>query len=175
MSLRLLPAGVAYAPVMAALHARCFVVPWTAGDFAGLCDMPGVKSLLALDRPRARKSQPRQAESLPVGFVMHRVAADEAEILTLGVLTAYRGRGIGRALVVASAKTAAAQGARTLFLEVAVANESARALYHHLGFACVGQRRDYYHPGAAASRDALTLRAALPLATVVPVKGKGTP
>ncbi len=88
------------------------------------------------------------------GAVLARVAADEAEVLTLAVLPAARRRGLGGALLAAAAREAARRGARTLFLEVAEGNAAARALYAAAGFAPVGRRPRYY-PGGA---DALVLR-----------------
>ena len=85
-------------------------------------------------------------------MVLLRVAADEAEILTIGV--AARRQGIARALMAAALERARAQGARTMFLEVAADNGAARGLYEMLGFAPAGLRQGYYAGGA----DALLLR-----------------
>ena len=88
------------------------------------------------------------------GMVLARVAADEAEILTIAVLPEARRRGLGRALLEATATEAAARGAVALFLEVSAENVPARALYAGHGFVPVGQRRGYYADGA----DALVMR-----------------
>jgi ribosomal-protein-alanine N-acetyltransferase len=93
------------------------------------------------------------------GFVLARVASDEAEILTLAVTPHARRSGLGRSLVAVAAETALARGARAMFLEAAFDNAAALGLYASLGFEAVGRRRSYYGP----MRDALLLRAALPL------------
>ena len=155
MSIRLITAGKAFASVMSGLHGRAFAQPWSEESFANLSEMPGVASFIAIAEP--------PHPPLPVGFIMHRVAADEAEILTLGVLASYRGGGVGRTLVRAAAEAAWEAGAQRLFLEVAEGNTPARMLYESLSFSCVGCRPDYYDADAAASRDALTLSANLPL------------
>ena len=49
-------------------------------------------------------------------------------------------------------------GACAAFLEVAVDNEGAAALYAGLGFRRAGVRRGYYDRGAAGLADALVLR-----------------
>ena len=91
------------------------------------------------------------------GFVLARVAGNEAEILTLAVAPAARGRGLGRALLQAVITKAAAMGANNMFLEVGVDNPAAMSLYAGLGFSTVGTRKAYYN-----GRDALVLRLSLP-------------
>ena len=83
--------------------------------------------------------------------------ADEAEILTLAVIPGQRRHGIGRALLRAATRRAEAMGAASMFLEVAVTNVAARALYATQGFAEAGIRRRYYADGT----DALILRSTL--------------
>lgn len=136
-------AALADAQALAALHAAAFAAPWDAQALARLLAQPGSIAVLAELQ----------------GFALLRVAADEAEILTLAVAPAARRRGIGSALVSQAAAKARDEGARTLFLEVAAINAAARALYARLGFAAAGRRRDYY----GAGQDALLLKVQLPL------------
>jgi [ribosomal protein S18]-alanine N-acetyltransferase len=133
-------AGAAHAHVMAAIHADCFppAERWSAGSIAEQLELRGTFALVA------------QAG----GFVLARVAADEAEILTLGVARAARRQGFGTALVKAAAARAAGLGARTMFLEVSSQNTPARALYAACGFVRAGRRRAYYRDRS----DALVLR-----------------
>jgi ribosomal-protein-alanine N-acetyltransferase len=88
---------------------------------------------------------------------MGRVAAEEAEVLTLAVHPAARRGGIGAALMRGLMAESARRGGRDVFLEVSAGNEAARALYAGLGAAEAGWRRRYYPDGS----DALVLR--LPL------------
>jgi ribosomal-protein-alanine N-acetyltransferase len=94
------------------------------------------------------------------GMILARVAADEAEILTLAVAACQRRRGVGSALLAAAKRWAAGMGAVSMFLEVAVTNEAARALYAAHGFLQAGLRRRYYSDGT----DALILRSTLAVA-----------
>lgn len=128
------------AAALAALHAAAFppAERWGAEAIRLLLEMPGA---FAIHRPGQ-------------GFVLARVAAAEAEILTLAVHPAARRRGHGTALLAAALAGAAARGAGAMFLEVAEANAAARALYAAAGFAEVGRRRRYYPDGG----DALVLR-----------------
>ena len=58
------------------------------------------------------------AEGALLGWAGVRVVADEAEILTVGVVPAARRRGIARALIGALLDAARARGVRTAYLEV---------------------------------------------------------
>jgi ribosomal-protein-alanine N-acetyltransferase len=91
------------------------------------------------------------------GMLLARVAADEAEILTLAVAGEQRRRGLGFALLRAAMRRAAGMGAVSMFLEVAVTNHAARGLYVAHGFVEAGLRRRYYSDGT----DALILRSTL--------------
>ena len=95
------------------------------------------------------------------GFVLARLAADEAEILTIAVEAATRGRGVGRALLSESLRQAANAGAKTMFLEVDRSNTPALALYKHLGFVAVGERAGYYRRKDGARETAIVMRKAL--------------
>jgi ribosomal-protein-alanine N-acetyltransferase len=137
---QILRAGPAHAAAMAAIHGAAFPPGqrWGADAMALELELPGVFALLD---PRG-------------GIVMARIAADEAEILTLAVQPEARRCGIGRALLEAAAALAAEHGAASLFLEVALRNAAARALYGAAGFVEVGARRRYYADGD----DALVMR-----------------
>lgn len=66
--------------------------------------------------------------------VWHAALPNQGFILDLAVAPAHRRRGLGRALVVASAQAFYQAGARTLGLAVTLANRPAVALYEGLGF-----------------------------------------
>lgn len=141
------PVGAESAALLAALHAEAFppAERWGPQAIALLLDLPGHVALLA-----------RRGEA-PLGFVIGRVAADQAEVLTLAVRPEARQAGIGRALMQWLAAELARRGAAELFLEVAETNLAARALYARLGATQAGQRRAYYADGG----NALVLRLAL--------------
>jgi ribosomal-protein-alanine N-acetyltransferase len=140
---------------LAAVHALAFDEPWSAADIAALLAGP---SVFALAAPEARS---------PIGFVLVRVAAEEAEILTLATAPAHRRQGVAKLLVTGAAALAFALGARALFLEVADDNAPALALYAREGFSPVGRRPGYYARGADTA-DALVLRRDLNSVTAAP-------
>jgi ribosomal-protein-alanine N-acetyltransferase len=92
------------------------------------------------------------------GMLLGRVAADEAEVLTLAVAPSVRRQGLGRALLRAARDHVSACGGHAMFLEVAAANDAALSLYRREGCVEVGRRLRYY----ADASDALVLRADLP-------------
>ncbi len=131
--LRVVAAGPLEAAVVAALQRDCFPDdPWDDASIATLIGPPGGFAALAL------------AGDEPVGFVMARVAAEDAEILAIGVRPSERRGGVGRRLVETALTTARRLGATALFLEVAEDNEAARCLYNACGFFSVGRRPGYY-------------------------------
>jgi [ribosomal protein S18]-alanine N-acetyltransferase len=85
-----------------------------------------------------------------IGFILSRLAAGEAEILSIAIAPHRRGRGFSRALLDLHLRRLAGLGARAVFLEVDEANAPARALYRHAGFYEVGRRQAYYQNGASA-------------------------
>lgn len=139
----MIPVSPAHGEVMALLHAAAFprCERWSAASFAAQLALPGVFGWLD-ERG---------------GLALARIAADEAELLTLAVHPEARRRGIGQALLACALAEAARRGARAAFLEVAETNAPARALYGAADFVLVGRRRGYYGSGA----DALVLRRAL--------------
>lgn len=82
-----------------------------------------------------------------IGFAVSRIGADEAEILSIAVDAAHRGRGLSRNLLLTHLGYLAGRGVRTIFLEVEENNQPARRLYERAGFAVVGRRERYYHQG----------------------------
>lgn len=130
--------GSSEAAALAAVHRDCFDdndllgEAWDARAMGEILGMPGTVALIG-----ARGAQPD-------GLAIVRITADEAEILTIGVVAAARRRGIGSAMMRAAMAAAAAAGARRMALEVAEANAAAIALYRGLGFIEKGYRRGYY-------------------------------
>ena len=85
-----------------------------------------------------------------IGFILSRLAADEAEILSVAIAPAWRGRALARPLLELHLRRLAGLGARSVFLEVDEHNTAACRLYRHAGFYEVGRRERYYHGGGAA-------------------------
>lgn len=85
-----------------------------------------------------------------IGFALSRLAAGEAEILSIAIAPARRGRGLAWPLLDLHLRRLAGLGARAVFLEVGETNDAGRALYRRAGFYQVGQRQGYYAGGTSA-------------------------
>jgi ribosomal-protein-alanine N-acetyltransferase len=134
------------ARAIAELHAQLFPTAWDTDAIQALIEHPASLALVAV-RPRREI----------VGFIIAHIAADEAEILTIGVAPDCQRHGIGRQLVEGTMRAAARSEARRLFLDVAAGNTPARALYQACGFAEVGRRKAYYTLPGGARDDSLQL------------------
>ncbi|MGH7568243.1 MAG: ribosomal protein S18-alanine N-acetyltransferase [Gemmatimonadales bacterium] len=133
---------------MSAIHVieqAAFADPWSADDFRE-CLVNGLACLVAV------------GEDGVAGYVVARRAADEGEILNLGVAARARRQGVGRALVRAAIAALGTAGARAVYLEVRESNAAARRLYEGLGFSEVARRRAYYR---RPTEDAVILKAAI--------------
>jgi ribosomal-protein-alanine N-acetyltransferase len=140
------PASPADAPALAMLHAAAFRRGWSMEEFERLL----VERNVVADRAMAGHQL--------AGFVLSRLAADQAEILSIAVAASHRGRGLARTLLDEHLGRLSVYGAGSVFLEVDEHNVPARRLYAGLGFGEVGRRNSYYvEPGKAAAA-ALVLR-----------------
>lgn len=146
-NLSLLWASPDRAEEIAALHARVFDPPWGAEEITRLIEHPAAASFVAqLREPRAL-----------AGFVLGQIAADEAEILSIGVAPEWQRRGIARSMVEGLVRAARRAEVKRLFLEVAADNVPAMKLYDSLDFVPAGSRKAYYKRPGAKAVDALVL------------------
>jgi [ribosomal protein S18]-alanine N-acetyltransferase len=139
------PAGTGDAARLAALHAAAFRRGWSTEEFERLLIERNVVADRAMAGPRL------------AGFVMSRLAADQAEILSVAVASRHRGQGLARKLLDVHLGRLAGYGITSIFLEVDEGNVPARRLYAGLRFVEVG-RRERYYADAGGSGTALVLR-----------------
>jgi len=123
---------------IAAVHAASFQRGWGEDEFHRLLvDRTVVVHRAAIGRTL-------------IGFILSRLTAGEAEILSVAIAPAWRGRGFARPLLDLHLRRLAGLGARAVFLEVDEQNAPACRLYRQRGFYEVGRRRGYYDSGATA-------------------------
>ncbi|WP_246725207.1 ribosomal protein S18-alanine N-acetyltransferase [Beijerinckia sp. L45] len=140
--------GVDDGAACAALHASAFAFPWPQGDIETLL----LERTTVADGAFGSKTDDLQ------GFILCRLAADEAEILTIAVAPRKRRKGLAGRLMTASIARLSTLGAKSLFLEVEAENTAARALYKRFGFATVGERKSYYRKADGTPALAYILR-----------------
>ncbi len=133
---------------------------------AVILGLPGARGWMALAGTAEAGDGDGDPEA-PVGLLLVQAAADDADILTLGVLPgAWRRRGLARRLLGLGMAALRVDGITRLVLEVAEDNTGAVAFYRAEGFAEVGRRRGYFCGEPGHARDALVMaRSILPGAT----------
>jgi len=144
--IELVPIVPKQAEILAALHAEGFEQPWPANAFTSLLENPSRSGSLAI------------AGSAPLGFIMIQIVPDEAEILTLTVARQYRRQGVGQRLLEWAVAAAQSASCSRVLLEVAEANQAARALYEQVGFSQIGARSGYYAHSRGAQNALLLAR-----------------
>lgn len=144
-------AATADCGTLADIHAATFRRGWSEAEFEALLLQNGVHCLIADYRSAfGRRSV--------AGFVLYRIAGDEAEILSIAVTEACRRRGVARRLMEEVLRHLYRERVAGLLLEVEDVNAAAIALYRGLDFAPVGQRPAYYQQGRTTPRGALVMR-----------------
>jgi ribosomal-protein-alanine N-acetyltransferase len=140
------PASLRDAPHLAKLHGASFHRGWGEGEFE---EMLSQRNTLV---HRLRLG------SKFIGFAVSRMAADEAEILSIAIAPGQRGRGLSRQLLLTHLGHLAGRGVRTVFLEVEENNQPARRLYDRAGFIVAGRRERYYREAGGEQLNALVMR-----------------
>lgn len=139
---------VSFSSTYSEIHKACFSSGWNEATMRQLLLMSGSLGLIAYEQGKA------------AGMIMYTYSPDQADIVTLAVLPDYRGLHVSDALLKSSFAILSDRGIQEVFLEVAVDNSHALALYDRQGFKKVGVRRGYYVRGDVKT-DALVMRADL--------------
>ena len=132
---------------VAGLHGELFAEAWDTSAVLALLEHPGATALIA-----------RSGGKAPVaGFVIGRIVADEAEVLSLGVRASHQRHGIAKQLFGGFRRAVERAEVKRVFLEVADDNAAALGLYQGLGFREGGRRKGYYKRKDGPACDALVL------------------
>jgi ribosomal-protein-alanine N-acetyltransferase len=125
------------APLLATLHAESFSdAKWSTEHFTSNLALPTTQGWIA------------SHEKIPQGFILYQIVEDEIEILTFCVTPVARRTGIGHAILNTVLISAKDKNVRRIFLDVAIDNHGALALYVKTGFHVVGKRTAYYLRGS---------------------------
>ena len=120
--------GSAYAEPLAALHALCFVEPWSMENFQKILNLPTTFGL-----------------GDEWGFLLCADLGDSFEILTLAIHPDYRRKGLATTLLKQLQQLAEDHKKQNIFLEVNASNTPAIQLYLKNNFIQTGVRKNYYH------------------------------
>jgi ribosomal-protein-alanine N-acetyltransferase len=140
------PAGQRDAARLAQLHGAAFHRGWGEGEFEVMLTE---RNTLVHRLRRGRRT---------IGFAVSRMAADEAELLSIAIDAAQRGRGLSRTLLLTHLGHLAGRGVHKVFLEVEENNQPARRLYERAGFEAIGRRERYYQQAGGEQLNALLMR-----------------
>lgn len=143
----ILPISTAQSNSVADLHTKLFHRGWGAGECHSLIIQ---ESVFGYYCRFAKKDNIN-------GFVLLRVAADEAEVLSIGTEQSAQNSGVGWRMMQAAIGEAEKRGAEKIFLEVDESNLPALKLYRKIGFDTVGNRNAYYDNGEGQKSNALVL------------------
>ncbi len=130
--MRIRSVGIEGAGQLAEMDKHCFSDSWKEKDWQQFLSLPQYRCYIVT------------AEELPKGFLLISTAADEGEIIKIGVLPECRRQNFGTSILREAFEKWQDEGIRHLFLEVRESNRPARALYQKLGFEEVGIRKNYY-------------------------------
>ncbi len=117
--------------------------PWSEEAIATTLLLPTTRAWIAGDPPH--------------GYLLAATAADQGEVLILGVRPDRRREGVGRALLGACTAAWQNSGVGSAFLEVRTDNQAAIRLYETTGWTLLSTRKAYYSDGT----DALVYRLGL--------------
>lgn len=116
-----------------AIEAEAFPTPWTRDNFR----------FEIHSNPFARNPVVRRGAEV-LAYACAWVVGDELKINNIAVQSAWRGRGLGAALLRHVLERGRNEGCTEAELEVRPSNEVARRLYERHGFRAVRRRKGYY-------------------------------
>ncbi len=135
-------------PALAKLHQICFEAGWSEESLRQSMTTAGAMTLVA-ERDGGLRA-----------FVVVRVIAGEAEIITLCTAPHWRRKMLADKLLTALRGFLRGQAVSRLHLEVAADNAAAQALYARQGFRESGRRKSYYARESGTACDAILMAVA---------------
>ena len=138
------PLTLAHLDALMAIEQLAYAHPWSRGNFLDSINV-------------GYECQALMAGGEMLGYFVVMMGVQEAHLLNITVAPAHQRQGWARLMLDAIALWARGRDARTLWLEVRVSNERARAVYVAGGFHSVGVRRDYYPAGPGRHEDAVVM------------------
>lgn len=128
-------------PQISRMEREFFSTPWSEASIGHYAEMENTIFIVArsLDEPA-----PEGAAQKVVGYAAVLCAADEGNLVSIGVLEEYREMGIASELLDIIYGIASDKGVASIHLEVRESNEPAISLYEKEGFRKEGKRPRFY-------------------------------
>lgn len=114
------------------IHKASFPKYWDEGEISQMLKSKGMDGLVVSIKEKI------------VGFILYRIAAGEAEVITIATDKKLRRYGVGRKLMNGFIRLCLTERLESIFLEVDEKNIAAIKLYQSLMFKKVGERKGYY-------------------------------
>jgi ribosomal-protein-alanine N-acetyltransferase len=130
--INIFPLTKEYIPLCAELDKECFSEPWSEGQFLESLENEYSLFLVA------------ELYGIFAGFISVYIIFDEGQILNIAVSPIYRGKEIGKALILEAEKLSKEKNVKKLTLELRESNFSAKALYDKCGYTVDGIRKGFY-------------------------------
>lgn len=128
-------------PQAVQIEQSSFSLPWSEKSFSDAVADANAVFLVADEH--VVNSGGDEAD-IVVGYIGMYLSPPEGEISNVAVAEAFRGGGIGGALMAAMQEQAVRLGIEQIFLEVRCSNTPAIRLYEKAGFEEIGVRRNFY-------------------------------
>jgi ribosomal-protein-alanine N-acetyltransferase len=138
------PLTLAHLDALMAIEQAAYAQPWSRGNFLDSINV-------------GYECQALMAGEEMLGYFVVMMGVQEAHLLNITVAPKHQRQGWARLMLEAMALWARGRGARTLWLEVRVSNERARAVYAACGFHGTGVRRNYYPAAQGQREDAVVM------------------
>lgn len=130
---RIVPMGESHLDEVLAIEKVSFPTPWSRSAFLGeLFDNQFAYYYVCLKEGRV------------VGYAGMWIILDEAHVTNIAIHPHFRGRKLGKLLLMEIMRQAVCLGAEKITLEVRPSNKVAQKLYRQLGFVAAGIRKGYY-------------------------------
>lgn len=117
------------------MELRFFSTPWSEASIAHYAEAGNTIFVVA---------RPKEAPSVVAGYAAVLCAADEGNLVSIGVHEDYRRMGIAAELLDICYELARKRGVASINLEVRPSNAGAIQLYEGEGFSQVGRRPSFY-------------------------------
>ncbi len=142
MAVEIIKAGLSHAEEITRIEKESFSAPWSDASIRSAIEDDVVNCVCLLK------------DGKTAGYAMFAFVCDEGELLNIAIDPAYRGEGLGSAILSHIIQTGKALGCENMFLEVRRSNLPAATLYRKFGFEVIGERKNYYR---SPTEDALVM------------------